>query len=209
MSSQHHTLQVATRGKGLYPFTREVAKWVASTGVRDGLLTVFVQHTSASLVIQENADPDVVLDLADFFERLVPENDPRYRHTTEGSDDMPAHIRAALTQTSLSIPVIDGRMALGPGRAFICSSTGLSPTGAASCCICWVELWGGPRSAIYRHRAGRGRPTRTGGPPHSTAPCGGASAGSPGLPDRRTKDRLSTGLGAVAAAAMAIGAGSS
>jgi len=97
----------------LYPFTRDVAKWVASTGVRDGLLTLFVQHTSASLVMQENADPDVMLDLADFFERLVPENDARYRHTTEGPDDMPAHIRAALTQTSVSIPVIDGRMALG------------------------------------------------------------------------------------------------
>lgn len=113
MNSYHHTLQLATRGKGLYPFTREVAKWLASTGVQSGLLTVFVQHTSASLVIQENADSDVVLDLADFFERLAPEDDPRYRHTTEGSDDMPAHIRAALTQTSLSIPVIDGRMAFG------------------------------------------------------------------------------------------------
>ena len=113
MNSFHHTLQVTTRGKGLYPFTREVAKWVASTAVPGGLLTIFVQHTSASLVIQENADPDVVLDLADFFERLVPEGDARYRHTTEGPDDMPAHIRAALTQTSLSIPVIDGRMALG------------------------------------------------------------------------------------------------
>jgi len=78
-----------------------------------GLLTLFIQHTSASLVIQENADPDVVLDLADFFERLVPENDARYRHTTEGPDDMPAHIRSALTQTSLSIPVFSGRMALG------------------------------------------------------------------------------------------------
>jgi len=109
----HHTLQVAARGKGLYPFTREAAKWVASTGVSSGLLTIFVQHTSASLVIQENADPDVVLDLADFFERLVPEGDPRYRHATEGSDDMPAHIRSALTQTSLSIPVLEGRMALG------------------------------------------------------------------------------------------------
>ena len=86
---------------------------MASTGVQSGLLTVFVQHTSASLIIQENADPDVVLDLADYFERLAPEDDSRYRHTTEGSDDMPAHIRSALTQTSLSIPVIDGRMALG------------------------------------------------------------------------------------------------
>ena len=113
MNSFHHTLQLTTRGKGLYPFTREVAQWVASTGVSSGLLTIFVQHTSASLVVQENADPDVVRDLADFFERLAPEDDPRYRHTTEGSDDMPAHIRSAFTQTSLSIPVIDGHMVLG------------------------------------------------------------------------------------------------
>jgi secondary thiamine-phosphate synthase enzyme len=97
----------------LYPFTRDVAKWISSTGVQSGLLTLFIQHTSASLVIQENADPDVVLDLADFFERLVPENDPRYRHTTEGPDDMPSHIRSALTQTHTSIPVVEGRMALG------------------------------------------------------------------------------------------------
>jgi len=113
VSSFHHTLHLATRGKGLYPFTREVAQWVASTGVSSGLLTIFVQHTSASLVVQENADPDVARDLADFFERLAPEDDPRYRHTTEGSDDMPAHIRSAFTQTSLSIPVIDGHMVLG------------------------------------------------------------------------------------------------
>ena len=111
----HHThrLEIRTRGKGLYPFTREVAAWVASTKAETGLLTVFIQHTSASLVIQENADPDVVLDLADFFERLAPENDPSYRHDTEGSDDMPAHIRTVLTGTSLSIPVIGRRMALG------------------------------------------------------------------------------------------------
>ncbi len=86
---------------------------MASTGVETGLLTLFVQHTSASLLIQENADPDVVLDLADFFERLAPENDPRYRHTLEGPDDMPSHIRSALTQTHLSSPVIGRRMALG------------------------------------------------------------------------------------------------
>jgi len=107
-----HTLDVRTRGKGLYPFTREVAVWVASQRVETGLLTLFIQHTSASLVIQENADPDVVLDLADFFERLAPEGN-HYRHDTEGSDDMPAHIRAALTQTHLSIPIMGGRMALG------------------------------------------------------------------------------------------------
>jgi secondary thiamine-phosphate synthase enzyme len=108
-----HSLQVSTRGKGFYPVTREIAKWVGSTGIETGLLTVFCQHTSASLVIQENADPDVVRDLADYFERIAPENDPHYRHTTEGPDDMPAHIRTALTQTSLSIPVVDGCMALG------------------------------------------------------------------------------------------------
>jgi len=113
VSVHTHTLEIATRGKGLYPFTRDVAKWVSSTGVQAGLLTLFIQHTSASLVIQENADPDVVLDLAGFFERLVPENDPRYRHTSEGPDDMPSHIRSALTQTHLSIPLIEGRMALG------------------------------------------------------------------------------------------------
>lgn len=106
-------LEIATRGKGLYPITREVAQWVYSLSVDSGLLTVFAQHTSASLVIQENADPNVVLDLADYFERVAPENDPAYRHDTEGSDDMPAHIRSALTQSSLSIPVIGGRMALG------------------------------------------------------------------------------------------------
>jgi secondary thiamine-phosphate synthase enzyme len=117
--SQHtRQLEIRTHGKGLYPFTREVAQWVTTTGVEMGLATVFLQHTSASLVIQENADPDVVLDLKDFFERLAPEDDPRiatrrYRHATEGPDDMPAHIRAAVTQTSLSIPVLGGRMALG------------------------------------------------------------------------------------------------
>ncbi len=113
MNQFTHSLEIRTRGKGFYPFTREVATWVSSTGIQTGLLTLFVQHTSASLVIQENADPDVVRDLADFFERLAPEGDPRYRHRTEGPDDMPAHIRTALTQTQLSIPVIGGRMALG------------------------------------------------------------------------------------------------
>jgi secondary thiamine-phosphate synthase enzyme len=112
--TQHtHSLQISTRGKGLYPFTREVAQWVSSLKIETGLLTVFVQHTSASLAIQENADPDVVRDLADYFERLAPENDPRYRHQDEGPDDMPAHIRSALTATSLTIPVVHGHMALG------------------------------------------------------------------------------------------------
>jgi secondary thiamine-phosphate synthase enzyme len=106
------TLEIRTRGKGLYPFTQEVEACLQASGMGSGLLTVFVQHTSASLVIQENADPDVALDLADFFERLTPETFG-YRHDTEGPDDMPAHIRAALTQVSISIPVIGGRMALG------------------------------------------------------------------------------------------------
>jgi secondary thiamine-phosphate synthase enzyme len=108
-----HELRVATRGKGLYPFTREAAQWVATLQVSSGLLTVFIQHTSASLVIQENADPDVTLDLAEFFERLVPEDADWYRHTLEGPDDMTSHIRSALTQTHLSIPVVNGRMTLG------------------------------------------------------------------------------------------------
>jgi secondary thiamine-phosphate synthase enzyme len=90
MSQHTHRLLIPTRGKGLYPFTRPIAAWVRSTSVSAGLLTIFIQHTSASLVIQENADPDVVLDLRDFFERLAPENDLRYRHTAEGDDDMPA-----------------------------------------------------------------------------------------------------------------------
>jgi secondary thiamine-phosphate synthase enzyme len=108
-----HRIQVATRGKGLYDITDAIAQWVAAQSIDTGLLTVFIQHTSASLTIQENADPDVVFDLNRFFERLVPEDNRLYRHTIEGSDDMPAHIRAALTLTQLSIPVAEGRLALG------------------------------------------------------------------------------------------------
>lgn len=108
-----HAVRVDTRGKGLYEITRQVASWLGERELRTGLLTLFVQHTSASLTIQENADPDVVRDLEEFFARLVPEDARWYRHTIEGSDDMPAHIRAALTQTSLSIPIHQGRLALG------------------------------------------------------------------------------------------------
>jgi secondary thiamine-phosphate synthase enzyme len=108
-----HRMQVATRGKGLYPITTEIEDWTKKQGLGTGLLTIFIQHTSASLTIQENADPDVVRDIAEFFERLAPENAPFYRHTTEGPDDMPAHIRAALTPTQLSIPLINGALALG------------------------------------------------------------------------------------------------
>ena len=110
---RHTTTTVSTRGKGLYPFTRNVTEWIARQEIRDGLLTVFIQHTSCSLVIQENADPDVTLDLNDFFEQLVPETSRHYRHTAEGPDDMTSHIRSSLTQTSLSIPLIAGELALG------------------------------------------------------------------------------------------------
>ena len=113
MRQFHTTFQIHTEGKGLYDFTAETIRWVGSQGVRDGLLTLFVRHTSASLVVQENADPDVQTDLERFLNRLVPENDPIYRHTMEGPDDMPAHVRAALTQTQLSIPVHAGAMVLG------------------------------------------------------------------------------------------------
>jgi secondary thiamine-phosphate synthase enzyme len=108
-----HALAVPTSGKGLYEITAKVASWVRDCGLREGLLTVFVQHTSASLTIQENADPDVVEDLETFFTHLVPEEARLYRHTVEGPDDMPAHIRAALTQTHLSVPVTGGHLSLG------------------------------------------------------------------------------------------------
>jgi secondary thiamine-phosphate synthase enzyme len=106
-------LSVATRGKGLYEITRDVCRWIAAQPIQNGLCTLFIQHTSASLVIQENADPDVRRDLTEFFERLVPENTPWFRHTTEGPDDMPSHIRAALTSPQLSIPVRDAIPTLG------------------------------------------------------------------------------------------------
>ena len=106
-------ITVSTRGKGFYEVTRETCSWVDSLEIQEGLLTIFLRHTSASLLIQENADPDVVRDLETFFSRLVPEDNSLYTHTMEGSDDMPAHIRAALTQSQLSIPIRQGRPALG------------------------------------------------------------------------------------------------
>ncbi len=113
MRQAKHEITVETRGGGLYEITRQVIGWVAGTSIREGLLTLHVRHTSASLVIQENADPDVRDDLERFFARLVPRGDPLFRHTVEGPDDMPAHVRAALTATSLSVPVVDGAPALG------------------------------------------------------------------------------------------------
>lgn len=108
-----HTISVATSGQELIDVTGEIAAWLTAEGASDGLLTLFLRHTSASLMIQENADPDVLYDLTAFFRRLVPEESRHYRHTAEGPDDMPAHIKTALTQSNLSIPVRDGRMLLG------------------------------------------------------------------------------------------------
>lgn len=113
MRQVQDSMTLRTSGQGLYEVTREVAAWVAETGISDGLLIVFCRHTSASLTIQENADADVRHDLEDFFKKLAPEDPRLYRHTTEGPDDMPAHIKSALTDVQLSIPVTGGRMVLG------------------------------------------------------------------------------------------------
>jgi secondary thiamine-phosphate synthase enzyme len=110
-------ITIRTHGKGLYDITRDIRSWVRDQGIADGLLTLFLQHTSASLTIQENADPDVRSDLEEFLERLVPESTKWFRHTTEGPDDMPAHIRAALTSPTLSIPVRRGAPVLGTWQA--------------------------------------------------------------------------------------------
>ncbi len=113
MKQAKHELVFSTAGQGLYDIGKPIGDWQRGTGVAEGILTVFVRHTSASLLIQENADPDVLRDLDDFFSDLVKADPALYRHTSEGSDDMPAHIRSALTQTHLSIPVSGGRMCLG------------------------------------------------------------------------------------------------
>ncbi len=107
------TIVVETSGQGLYEITRKATSFVHGSGIKYGLVTLFVQHTSASLVIQENADPDVQRDLNEFFTRTVPEGMDWLRHTCEGADDMPAHIKAALTATSISIPVSAGHLVLG------------------------------------------------------------------------------------------------
>jgi secondary thiamine-phosphate synthase enzyme len=108
-----HRLHVDTPRRGLLEITRPVAAWLASTGLRDGVLTAFIRHTSASLLIQENADPEVQRDLERFFARLVPDGDPLFEHAAEGRDDMPAHVRTALTQVQFSIPFERGELALG------------------------------------------------------------------------------------------------
>jgi len=113
LSQSSTTLQVDTPGRGLIEITRPVNAWIATTGLRTGVLTLFVRHTSASLLIQENADPDVRGDLDRFFARLVPDGDRLFQHRDEGPDDMPAHVRAALTAVQLSIPLQEGRLVLG------------------------------------------------------------------------------------------------
>lgn len=112
MTHYQQLIKIQTQGKSLYRITSRVAEAVAASGVRTGLCTLFLRHTSASLIIQENADPDVLLDLANFLAKLVPESD-RYIHSTEGPDDMPAHIRTVLTHTSEQIPISSGRLVLG------------------------------------------------------------------------------------------------
>lgn len=113
LQQAQHKLTLQTSGRRLYDFTEEVAAWIAHGGFKIGLVTLHLQHTSASLLIQENADPDVRADLERFFTRLVPDGDPLFAHTCEGADDMPAHVRTVLTAVNLSIPVSNGRLALG------------------------------------------------------------------------------------------------
>ncbi len=113
MRVQTHVLGIPTRGRGLHAVTRPVCAWLSELRPHEGLLTVFLRHTSASLLIQENADPEVLADLERFFARLVPDGDPAFRHTAEGPDDMPSHLRMVLTRTSEVVPVALGRMQLG------------------------------------------------------------------------------------------------
>ena len=108
-----HELTLVTRGRGLHEFTPELDAWVEHNHLKEGLLTLHLRHTSASLLIQENASPDVRRDLEAFFKRLAPDGDPLFEHTIEGGDDMPAHVRTALTTVNLSLPVREGRLVLG------------------------------------------------------------------------------------------------
>jgi secondary thiamine-phosphate synthase enzyme len=120
-------ISVSTGGRGLVEITREVQNWLKLHAVQAGLLTLFCRHTSASLVIQENAAPDVRVDLEGFFDRLAPEETGRYRHTDEGADDMPAHIRAVLTGVQLAIPIVGGRLALGTWQGIYLFEHRLAP----------------------------------------------------------------------------------
>jgi secondary thiamine-phosphate synthase enzyme len=113
LRQKNHEFNIATRGRGFYEITREVEAWVGGSGIASGLLTLHLKHTSASLLIQENADPEVRRDLERFYSRLAPDGDPLFRHTSEGEDDMAAHVRTSLTAVNLGIPVVNGATALG------------------------------------------------------------------------------------------------
>ena len=108
-----HHISIQAKGRRIYDITPQVLDWANKSGLQTGMLTLYIQHTSASLMINENYDPEVLVDMERFFARLVPDGDPLFIHTAEGPDDMPAHVRTALTQTSLSIPLLDGKVALG------------------------------------------------------------------------------------------------
>lgn len=127
MRQFHQQLTVPTSGRGLYVFTKSVEDALEREDADTGLLTLFIQHTSASLLVQENYDPDVQSDLERFFARLAPDGDPLFAHVLEGPDDMPAHVRAALTQTHLGIPVIEGRMSLGAWQGIYLYEHRLAP----------------------------------------------------------------------------------
>lgn len=127
MKQVQHTLRVSGNGRGFYNITRDVQALVGNSGIATGLATLFVRHTSCSLMVQENADPDVLHDMEQFMQRLVEDGDPAFRHSAEGPDDMPAHIRMALTQVSLTIPVTDGRLALGVWQGIYLYEHRLSP----------------------------------------------------------------------------------
>lgn len=113
MRQLNTVLSVRTQGRRIYDITPQVLEWTAASGISNGLLTLYIQHTSASLLINENYDRDVLLDMETFFAKLVPDGDPMFIHTAEGPDDMPAHVRTALTQVHLSIPLVNGSPALG------------------------------------------------------------------------------------------------
>ena len=117
MKQAQHRLSISATGRGFYNITRDIQAWVATSGIRTGMLNLFVQHTSCSLMVQENADPDVLRDMEMFMSRLVVDGDPEFLHRDEGDDDMSAHIRMALTQVSLNIPIINGKLALGIWQA--------------------------------------------------------------------------------------------
>lgn len=122
-----HQISLRTNGRKIYDITSQVLDWANSSGLTTGLLTLYIQHTSASLMINENYDPEVLIDMERFFARLVPDGDPLFIHTAEGPDDMPAHVRTALTQTSLSIPFLDNRVALGQWQGIFLYEHRLAP----------------------------------------------------------------------------------